>query len=49
MLHEYYGIGAGERQPKPTNVRCEQQTIDTGIRIERLHDGVSLVGLSSTV
>lgn len=49
VLHKYHGIRSRKRQSKATNVCREQQTVDAGIRIERLHDGMSFVGLGSTV
>jgi len=49
VLHENYRIGSRKRQSKATDMGREQKTINAWIRIERLHDSVSFVGLGSTV
>ena len=49
MFHEYYGIGSRECQSKTTDVRRKQQTVNAGIRIERLYDSMSFVGLCTAI
>ena len=49
MLDENDSVGTRQCQPQSSNVRREEQTINTRIRVERLHDGVALVGVGATV
>ena len=49
MLDENDSVGTRQCQPQSSNVRREEQTIDTRIRVERLHDCVPLARVRTTV
>lgn len=49
MFNKDHSVGTGEGEPEPTNVCRQQQAVDTGVRIERLHDSVTLGGVGTAV
>ena len=49
VFHEDNRIGARERQPKSSNVRREEKTVDTRVRVERLHNGMALVRIRAPI
>lgn len=49
MFDEDNSVGTSESETETTDVSRQQQTVDTGIGVERLYSGVSLVGIHRPV
>ena len=49
VLHEDDRVRAGEREAEPADMRREQEAVDARVRVERLHDRVSLVRVRRAV
>lgn len=49
VLDEDDRVRPGERETQPTDVCCQQEAVDTWVRVERLNDRVALLGVRPAV